>query len=49
MIRHMAILAESGASASSAAYQVGYASASQFSREFKRLFGLPPSEVGKLV
>ncbi|EXE51711.1 bacterial regulatory helix-turn-helix s, AraC family protein [Acinetobacter sp. 766875] len=25
-----------------AAYQVGYVSASQFSREFKRLFGVPP-------
>ena len=37
-----------GLSASTAAYQVGYASASQFSREFKRFFGLPPSEVGKI-
>lgn len=31
-----------GMSASAAAYAVGYASASQFSREFKRLFGLSP-------
>lgn len=31
-----------GLSASAAAYRVGYASASQFSREFKRLFGLSP-------
>ena len=27
-----------------AAYQVGYASTSQFSREFKRMFGHPPAE-----
>lgn len=44
-----ALMLNEGLSASTAAYQVGYASASQFSREFKRLFGLPPSEVGKLV
>ena len=29
--------------ASAAAYRVGYASASQFTREYKRLFGAPPS------
>ena len=44
-----ALMLNEGLSASTAAYPVGYASASQFSREFKRLFGLPPSEVGKLV
>ena len=43
-----ALMLNEGLSASTAAYQVGYASASQFSREFKRLFGLPPSEVGKI-
>lgn len=30
--------------ASSASHAVGYESASQFNREFKRLFGLPPAE-----
>jgi len=32
----------SGTSAEAVAYQVGYASASQFSREYARLFGQPP-------
>lgn len=31
-----------GYSASQAAYEVGYASPNQFSREYKRTFGLPP-------
>ena len=31
-----------------AAFSVGYASASQFSREFKRYFDLPPSEAHRL-
>jgi AraC-like DNA-binding protein len=33
-----------GLNAAEAAYRVGYNSASQFSREFKRQFGLPPSK-----
>ena len=33
-----------GATASEAAFNVGYSSPSQFSREFRRLFGLPPGE-----
>ena len=31
-----------GLDAASAAFQVGYESASQFSREYKRFFGQPP-------
>ena len=38
------LMLNNGLSASAAGYQVGYASPSQFSREFKRLFGAPPSE-----
>jgi AraC-like DNA-binding protein len=30
-------------SASDAAYNVGYSSPSQFSREYRRFFGVPPS------
>ncbi len=33
-----------GATASSAAFAVGYESVSQFSREYRRLFGLPPAK-----
>lgn len=40
--RHL--LLQDGHNISQAAYAVGYASPSQFSREFKRLFGLPPRE-----
>jgi AraC-like DNA-binding protein len=36
------LLLSSGTSAEAVAYQVGYASASQFSREYARLFGQPP-------
>ena len=36
------LLLSEAASAESVAYEVGYASASQFSREYARLFGQPP-------
>lgn len=36
------MLVASQGSAASVAYQVGYESASQFSREYRRLFGMPP-------
>lgn len=36
------LMVRQGMTAEAAAYEVGYASASQFNREFKRLFGLPP-------
>ncbi len=39
-----AFMLHEGANAGEAAYRVGYKSASQFSREFKRLFGLAPSQ-----
>ncbi len=38
------IMLEQGSGAGQAAYQVGYASPSQFSREFKRLFGQSPRQ-----
>jgi len=36
------LMVRQGMTAEAAGYTVGYASASQFNREFKRLFGLPP-------
>lgn len=43
------LMAREGASAGEAAYQVGYESPSQFSREFKRLFTKTPSEEAAYV
>ena len=37
-------MAHDGYNAGTAAREVGYESASQFSREFKRLFGVTPAE-----
>jgi AraC-like DNA-binding protein len=42
--RARAFLAEPGATATDAARRAGYGSASQFSREYKRFFGVSPSE-----
>ncbi len=43
--RARAIMVEQGLNASEACFQVGYSNPSQFSREFKRLFGLPPGQM----
>jgi len=37
------MIVSDGLNSGEAAYRVGYNNPSQFSREFKRLFGLPPS------
>ena len=41
-LNNAVLLLQQGASVSEAAHAVGYASASQFSREFRRRFDLPP-------
>jgi AraC-like DNA-binding protein len=43
------MIVSKGLNASEAAYKVGYNNASQFSREFKRQFGLPPSRAAKIL
>jgi len=40
-----ALMVERGLDAGLAGYEVGYTSNSQFSREFKRMFGMCPSEI----
>lgn len=40
-------IVQEGMSASAAAYKVGYESPTQFSREFKRYFGTPPSQIAQ--
>ncbi|HEY8550787.1 MAG TPA: helix-turn-helix domain-containing protein [Vicinamibacterales bacterium] len=44
-----ALIVEEGIGAASAASAVGYESASQFSREFKRVFGTSPNELARQV
>ena len=48
LLKAKAALVFEGARVEEAAYQVGYASPSQFSREFKRYFQVPPSEASTL-
>ncbi len=43
------LLVHSGMRVSNVAYEVGYESPSQFSREFKRYFKVPPSEANNLA
>ncbi len=45
MIEARRLLTEEGVSVSAAGFEVGYESATQFSREFSRKFGTPPSRV----
>ena len=48
LIKAKSLLVFDNALVEEAAYDVGYASASQFSREFKRYFNVPPSEADTL-
>ena len=40
-------MVEQGLNAREAGYRVGYGNPSQFSREFKRMFGVPPAQLVK--
>lgn len=44
LIEARRLMQAEGVAASSAAFAVGYESASQFSREFRRMFGAPPAQ-----
>ncbi len=44
LFRAQHLMVSRGYSASRAAYEVGYSSPNQFSREYKRTFGLPPKQ-----
>ncbi|MDT7858365.1 helix-turn-helix transcriptional regulator [Rubrivirga sp. S365] len=46
-LSHAALRLRQDATVSEAAYGVGYASASQFSREFRRQFGASPRDWGR--
>ena len=48
LLKAKAALVFEGMRVEEAAYEVGYASPSQFSREFKRYFQVPPSEAQSL-
>lgn len=48
LVRAKALLVQQKQSASQTAYDVGYESPNQFSREFKRYFGVPPSKADTL-
>lgn len=48
LVRAKDLLVQQKQSASQAAYDVGYESPNQFSREFKRYFGVPPSQAHSL-
>ena len=43
------MIVSNGLNASEAAFQVGYNNPSQFSREFKRQFGMPPSRAAEIL
>jgi len=47
--RARSLMISDGLAAGEAAFNVGYSSQSQFSREFKRMFGMPPSRVAESV
>jgi AraC-like DNA-binding protein len=48
LLKAKGLLVLEGRRVDEAAYEVGYASPSQFSREFKRYFQVPPSEAHTL-
>lgn len=48
LLKAKGLLVFEGRRVDETAYEVGYASASQFSREFKRYFNVPPSEAQRL-